>query len=150
MLLVVDVSDLNELKLSLGDRGKLKYSLRVLRDDNVDLFRPRRGSKVLIQELDPDEDHELFNLRPRGADRKNTQPQRYSVEEVSALLENQHISIQILSNPHESASLFQRDFSAPAFLGGGSCAGQATTRSLGRDDCLRSQARDYSRPFVSD
>ena len=56
-LLCVDVSGLNELKISPGDRGKLKYSLRVLRDDNVDFSRPRRGSKVLIQELNPDDDH---------------------------------------------------------------------------------------------
>jgi hypothetical protein len=138
-LLCVDVSDLNELKLSPGDQGKLKYSLRVLRDDNVDFLHPRRGSKVLIQELNPDDDHELFDLRPRGAIKKDAEPQKYSVEEVTALLENQRISLQKPSNSHESASLFQRDYSAPVFLGGGLCAGQASTRSLGRDDCLRSQ-----------
>jgi hypothetical protein len=89
-LLLVNVSDLYELKLSLGDQGKTKYGLELLKAENSDLYNTRRPSslKILLTEL----------AKPMLVSHSNKRDlnifqQGHSVEEVIALLENQRLSL---------------------------------------------------------
>jgi hypothetical protein len=144
-LLLVDISDLDELSLSIGDRGKLKWACEQLRLENIGLF-PRRASKVLIHDVQ--EKADIFQSpKQRVKPAVSPSDQRYSVEEVTGLLESQRISFQNRDTSAECAAL-QRDSTGrpPAFLG----PARATTRSLGHGDALSGRARNYTQPLVSD
>ena len=81
-LVLVDISDLDDLKLSLGDRGKLKYGVEVLKAENAELFKRRHSSGV------KQEDGNGVPLKTEPKVNEQSQDQKYSVEEVTALLEN--------------------------------------------------------------
>jgi hypothetical protein len=139
-LLLVNVSDvLEELKLSLGDRGKLKYNLEALKAEHAELYVP-----VSVKHVKPAHEREQFKEDSKKSDSTIGSDQKYSVEEVTALLESQRLNFQdpdqIVTNGARSAALNDR----PPFLG------QVTTRSLARDEQLSRRARAYAGPLVSD
>jgi hypothetical protein len=144
-LLLVNVSDvLDELKLSLGDRGKLKYNLEALKAEHSELYTPVKIAK----QVKPPPEREDLKKSDLGSGAGNENEQKYSIVEVTALLESQRLNLQDpdqtgLKNV-ESAALNSLPGRRPPFLG------QVTTRSLARDSQLSRRAKAYAGPLVSD
>jgi hypothetical protein len=137
-LVLVDIRDLDEIKLSLGDRGKIKYGIETLKADHAELFRSKNPPK--------NDDGVKVQVKAEPSVIEQSIDQKYSVEEVTALLENQRLSFQNVSGRLESAALRgpDRGSTPPPYIG------QATTKSLGRDGELSRRAQDYAGPLVSD